>query len=77
MGLFYKTMINEIKTELPSDREKIELFLKNKEEKYKQIYQLPEILFYLNICQLLKEIDLKSDYFDKKLKENQNENEDI
>lgn len=74
MGLFYNKMIEEIKSELPGDKYKIELFLKNKEEKYKEIYQLPDSLFYLNIFKLLEEVDVTSDYFKTKKDE---ANEDV
>ena len=70
MGLYYKTMIKEILAELPSDLDQIELFLKNKEQEYQDKYKIGGQLYYLNILELLRQINIKSEYFELKLKEN-------
>jgi hypothetical protein len=73
MGLLYQTMIREILSELPSDLDKVELFLKNKEEKYQETYRIGGALYYLNILEILRQLDLKSEHFESLLKKEESQ----
>lgn len=73
MGILYNSMIKEVILELPKNKKDIELFLKNKEHDYKELYKLPESLFYLNISEVLDISGVHSDYFKTK-KDESNEN---
>lgn len=70
MGVLYHTMIREISEDFGKVNSlDLEQFLKNNEGKYKEKYQLPEVLFYLNLDKVLSNHGEKSVYFSKKLKE--------
>ncbi len=63
-------MIREISEEFKiSNSLDLDQFLKNHEGKFKEKYQLPEVLFYLNIKEVLDSHKKTSVYFSKKLKE--------
>lgn len=73
MGLFYNTMIREIKEDFVKSKfDNLEEFLKQKEYEYKEKYNLSDLLFYLNICELLNRETIKSEYFTQKFYEQEN-----
>lgn len=73
MGLFYNTMLREIKEDFAkSQSDNLEEFLKEKEDEYKEKYNLSDLLFYLNICELLDREDVRSGYFTQKFHEQEN-----
>ena len=70
MGLFYRSMIKSIKEDFKNSKEtSLENFLKNNEKKLQEKWELGDLLFYLNITELLEEENVESEYFNKKFKE--------
>ena len=76
MGLFYKAMIREItESYVLSGEDNLEEYLKSNEEKFKKEYEMDGVLFYLNICELLRKQMIESEYFNKKFQEESEEDE--
>jgi hypothetical protein len=64
MGLYYTTMIREIRQDFKRVGSfDLELFLKHYELVYKDKYKLPDLLFYLNLEKILKDENVTSKYF--------------
>lgn len=76
MGLFYKAMIREImESYVLSGEDDLEVYLKSNEDKFKKEYEMDGLLFYLNICELLRKQMVESDFFNKKFQEARAEDE--
>lgn len=69
MGLYYSAMIKEITEEALASGEAVDQFIQKNEKAYKKKYQVGELLFYLNIQELLKRLGIQSKYFDEKVAE--------
>ena len=70
MGLFYNAMIKEINNEFVlSGEDDLVEFLKKNEKRFMDEYEQGELMFYLNVTELLRRQMISSEYFNKKFKD--------
>lgn len=62
MGLFYRTMIREIKERFHNQKEKdLESFLLKNKNKFQAEYEQSELMLFLNFTEILKEEHIHSE----------------
>jgi hypothetical protein len=66
MGLYYRTMIREIRAEFKNQDKDLETFIKDNEERFRVAYRLGDLLFYLNIMKVFAEENISSEYYKQK-----------
>lgn len=69
MGLFYHTMIREVREEFYQQNFDLESFLLANFERYQEKYELPELLMYLNLDKISEEENISCPTIKKKLQE--------
>lgn len=73
MGLFYHTMINEVREDFKNQNFPLEAFLLANFDKYQEKYKLSTLLMYLNFHKISEEEKIDCPILDKKLSEVQKE----
>jgi hypothetical protein len=69
MGLYYHTMIREIRAEFHNQNFELESFLLANFDRYQEKYQLPELLMYLNLDKICEEENISCPTIHQKLRE--------
>jgi hypothetical protein len=70
MGLFYRTLIREVREQFHKQTEKtLEDFLMDNKERIQEEYNLSEMMTLLNFTEILREENIQSEKIEAKFKE--------